>query len=392
MNDVNDVNDQRSDSDGRGEDQELRAMVRRFLSDHASAAQLWRDIASPAGFDEKIWRRFAGELGLAGLNVPEDLGGAGATFAQHCLVLEELGSTLTGLPYLSSAIAQYALLESAPSPAATDWLPQLASGAARGTIAVAEDDGVWTAAGVRLRAAQDGERWVLAGVKSFVLDASGADLVVVAARSAAGLSLYAVDGRDPGLRQELLPAMDPTRRLSRLSFAGVPARLIGDDGDGARVLTRVLHLAAISLAAEQVGGAGRCLRMAVDYARSRAQFGRLIGSFQAVQHLCTDMLIDLECARSAVLCGVRAASASPEQLQANACLAKSYAADAFVRIAERNIQVHGAIGFTWEHQAHLYYKRAKSGQLLLGDSTYYRRMLAETVGLSRGGEEHHARI
>jgi alkylation response protein AidB-like acyl-CoA dehydrogenase len=377
------MNEQRADSDGPSENRELRDMLRRFLSEHATAEKLWHDIDSPFGFDEQIWRRFAGELGLAGLNVPEALGGAGGTFAEHCLVLEELGSTLTGLPYLSSAVAQYALLESAPSLSGASWLQRLAAGEARGTIAVAEDDGLWTAAGVHLRATQDGGRWVLAGTKSFVLDAAGTDLVVVAARTGAGLSLFAVDARDPGLHQERLPAMDPTRRLSRLNFAGVPAQLIGDDGDGARVLARVLHLAAISLAAEQVGGAGRCLQMAVDYARSRAQFGRLIGSFQAVQHMCTDMLIDLECGRSAVLCGVRAASASPEQLQANASLAKSYAADAFVRIAERNIQVHGAIGFTWEHQAHLYYKRAKSGQLMFGDSTFHRRLLAETVGLSR---------
>jgi alkylation response protein AidB-like acyl-CoA dehydrogenase len=377
------MNEQRADSGGPSENRELRDMLRRFLSEHATTEKLWHDIDSPFGFDERIWRRFAGELGLAGLNVPEALGGAGGTFAEHCLVLEELGSTLTGLPYLSSAVAQYALLESAPSPSRASWLPRLAAGEARGTIAVAEDDGLWTAAGVHLRATQDGGRWVLAGTKSFVLDAAGADLVVVAARTGAGLSLFAVDAQDPGLHQERLPAMDPTRRLSRLNFAEVPAQLIGDHGDGARVLARVLHLAAISLAAEQVGGAGRCLQMAVDYARSRAQFGRLIGSFQAVQHMCTDMLIDLECARSAVLCGVGAASTSPEQLQANASLAKSYAADAFVRIAERNIQVHGAIGFTWEHQAHLYYKRAKSGQLMFGDSTFHRRLLAETVGLSR---------
>jgi alkylation response protein AidB-like acyl-CoA dehydrogenase len=377
------MNEQRADSNSHSENRELRATLRRFLSQHATEAKLWHDIDSRLGFDEQVWQRFAGELGLAGLNVPEALGGAGATFAEHCLVLEELGSTLTGLPYLSSAIAQYALLESAPSPSAASWLPRLATGEARGTLAVAEDDGLWTAAGVHLRASQDGGQWVLAGAKSFVLDALGADLVVVAARTEAGLSLFVVDGRDSGLHQERLPTMDPTRRLSRLNFAGVSAQLIGDDGDGARVLARVSNLAAISLAAEQVGGAGRCLQMAVDYARSRAQFGRLIGSFQAVQHMCTDMLIDLECARSAVLCGVRAASASPEQLQTNASLAKSYVADAFVRIAERNIQVHGAIGFTWEHQAHLYYKRAKSGQLMFGDSTLHRRLVAETVGLSR---------
>lgn len=377
------MNEQRVDSDGPSQNRELRDMLRRFVSDHVTAEKLRHDIDSPFGFDEQVWQLFAGQLGLAGLSVPEALGGAGGTFAEHCLVLEELGSTLAGLPYLSSVIAQYALLESAPSPSAASWLPRLAAGEARGTFAVAEDDGLWTAAGVHLRAKQDGKQWVLAGTKSFVLDAAGADLVVVAARTGAGLSLFAVDARDSGLHQERLPAMDPTRRLSRLNFAGVSAQLVGDDGDGARVLERVLRLAAISLAAEQVGGAGRCLQMAVDYARSRAQFGRLIGSFQAVQHMCTDMLIDLECARSAVLCGVRAASASPEQLRVNACLAKSYAADAFVRIAERNIQVHGAIGFTWEHQAHLYYKRAKSGQLMFGDSTFHRRLLAETVGLSR---------
>jgi alkylation response protein AidB-like acyl-CoA dehydrogenase len=377
------MNEQRMDSDGGGQNRELRATLRRFLSEHATVARLWQDIDSPHGYDEQIWQRFARQLGLAGLNVPEALGGAGATFAEHCLVLEELGSTLTGLPYLSSTIAQFAILESAPSPSAASWLPRLATGEARGTFAVAEDDGLWTAAGIHLQATPDAGQWLLSGTKSFVLDALGADLVVVAARTAAGISLFAVDAQSSGLHQARLPAMDPTRRLSRLTFARVPAQLIGDEGDGDRVLLRVSHLAAISLAAEQAGGARRCLQMAADYARSRVQFGQLIGSFQAVQHLCTDMLIDLECARSAVLCGVKAAGASPEQLQTDACLAKSYAADAFVRIAERNIQVHGAIGFTWEHQAHLYYKRAKSGQLIFGDSTFHRRLLAETVGLAR---------
>jgi len=377
------MNEQQVASDGRGENRELRATVRRFLAEHATAADLWHDIDSPLGFNEEVWQRFAGQLGLAGLNVPEALGGAGATFSEHCVVLEELGSTLTGLPYLSSVIAQFAFLASRPSAATERWLPLLAAGEGRGTFAAAEDAGLWTAAGIHAEARPDGRQWRLFGTKSFVLDALGVDVVVVAARTAAGIALFAVDGQSSELSHYLLPAMDPTRRLSRLTFEGAAAQLIGDDGDGTRVLTQVSNLAAISLAAEQVGGADRCLQMAVQYARSRTQFGQLIGSFQAVQHLCTDMLIDLECARSAVLCGVKAAGAGPEQLQTNASLAKSYAADAFVRVAERNIQVHGAIGFTWEHQAHLYYKRAKSGQLMFGDSTFHRRLLAETVGLVR---------
>jgi alkylation response protein AidB-like acyl-CoA dehydrogenase len=193
--------------------------------------------------------------------------------------------------------------------------------------------------------------------------------------------LFTVAGDAEGLTRTPLATMDQTRKQARLEFGGTPAKLLGTEGEGWPVLSRVLDLAAVALAAEQVGGAQKCLEMSVDYAKVRVQFGRPIGSFQAIKHKCADMLLEVESAKSAAYYAGWAAAELNEELPTVASLAKAYCSDAYFHAAAENIQIHGGIGFTWEHDAHLYFKRAKSSQLLLGDPTYHRELLAQRIGI-----------
>src|SRR5208282_5547905 len=219
------------------------------------------------------------------------------------------------------------------------------------------------------------------GENAFVLDGYTADLILVAARTDAGISIFAVDGSAPGLTRTLMETLDLTRKQARLSFTDVPARLIGADGEGSAVLARVLDLAAVGLAAEAVGGAQRCLEMSVDYAKLRVQFGRPIGSFQAIKHKCADMLLEIESAKSAAYYAAWAAADGSDELPLVASLAKAFCSEAYFHAAAENIQIHGGIGFTWEHDAHLYFKRAKSSELLFGDPAYHRELLAQRIGI-----------
>ena len=221
----------------------------------------------------------------------------------------------------------------------------------------------------------------ISGAKNYVLDGSIANLILVTAKTSKGLSLFAVDGNASGLTKELLPTMDQTRKQSRIEFNNTPARLIGADGSAAAGIAKTLQRAATLLAAEQTGGAQRCLDNAVAYAKERVQFGRPIGSFQAIKHKAADMLLEVESAKSAAYYAAYCAQEDNDDLAIAASLAKSFCSEAFFHCAGENIQIHGGIGFTWEHHAHLYFKRAKSGELLLGDPTYHREILANLLGI-----------
>jgi alkylation response protein AidB-like acyl-CoA dehydrogenase len=212
-----------------------------------------------------------------------------------------------------------------------------------------------------------------------VIDGGTAQLILVVARTDDGLSLFAVDAAASGLTKAGLPTFDQTRKQARLSFEGTPARLVGAAGEGEAVLAKTLQLAAVALSAESVGGAQRCQDMAVEYAKTRIQFGRQIGSFQAIKHKCSDMLVEVESARSAAYGAASAAAEDSDDLPGASSLAKAYCTDAFFHTAAESIQIHGGIGFTWEHDAHLYFKRAKSSQLLLGDPSYHRELVAQLL-------------
>jgi alkylation response protein AidB-like acyl-CoA dehydrogenase len=298
------------------------------------------------------------------------------------VVLEEMGRSLLCAPYFATiALAANAILASRDDAAKKELLPGIATGDTIATLAFTEDNGRWDEGGITTTATRAGDGWTLDGHKMFVLDGHVANLLVVAARTPAGLSLFAVEGDAPGLTRTPLATMDQTRKQARLELAGTPGRLIGADGGASAGLSRTLDLAAVALAAEQVGGAQRCLDMSVEYAKERVQFGRPIGSFQAIKHKCADMLLEVESAKSAAYYAGWAAAESSDELPVVASLAKAYCSDAYFHAAAENIQIHGGIGFTWEHDAHLYFKRAKSSELLLGDPTYHRELLAQRIGL-----------
>ena len=364
------------------EQDELRAMVRRLLEDKSPEPEVRRVMAITEGFDQELWSQLSVELGLAGLAIPEEFGGAGYGQVEVGIVMEEAGRALLCAPYFSSVVlATNVLLASSDDELKKELLPGLASGELRGAVAWAEDGGRWDEAGIALPATKSPNGWSLTGTKSFVIDGHTADWLIVAARSERGVSLFVVEADAAGLRRFSLPTMDLTRKQARLEFDGTPARLLEAGGDGWSVLSRALQIAAIQLAAEQVGGAQRVLEMAVDYAKVRVQFGRSIGSFQAIKHTCSEMLLRVETARSAAYYGLWAAAADDPELSTLASLAKSYCSDAFFQVAADNIQVHGGIGFTWEHPAHLYFKRAKSSQSYLGDPLYHRGLLAAKLGI-----------
>ena len=364
------------------EQQEFRSMVRRFVEARSPEAAVREQMETERGFDPAVWSEMAEQLGLQSLTIPEEFGGQGFGYVELIVVLEEMGRSLLCAPYFSTVVlAVNTLLRAGDDDAKAALLPGIASGETIATLALAESNGRWDASGIEATASNDGGTWKISGTKLYVLDGHTADVVLVAARTAAGVSLFHVAGDAAGFTRAPLATMDQTRKQARLEFDGVEATLVGTDGAGWGVLSTVLDLAAVALAAEQVGGAQRCLDMSVEYAKERVQFGRPIGSFQAIKHKCADMLLEVESARSAAYYAGWRASERDDELPAVASLAKAYCSEAYFRVASENIQIHGGIGFTWDHPAHLYFKRAKSSELLFGDPTYHRELLAQRIGI-----------
>ena len=364
------------------EQEELRRSVRQFLGDKSRAREVRRLMETPAGYDPAVWDQMSGQLGLTGLIVPEEYGGSGFGYGELVVALEEMGHALLCAPYFSTvALGTNAILAAGDEEARKDLLPGIASGAVIATLAVAEGDGSWDLRDLRLEARQAGDAYVLNGQKMYVIDGHIADLIIVVARIDGDVAFFAVPRDADGLHRELLPTLDMTRKQARLTFRDTPARLIGSPQRAEQALRDTLDLAVIALAAEMVGGAQRCLDMSVDYAKTRVQFGRPIGSFQAIKHKCADMLLEVESARSAAYYAAWAAAAGSDERAAVASLAKAFCSEAYYNAAAENIQIHGGIGFTWEHDAHLYFKRAKSSELLFGDADYHRELLAQRIGI-----------
>lgn len=361
---------------------ELRKGLRRLLEKTSGSAELRRLLETDLGYDPELWDLMAKQVGLQGLAIPEEYGGSGFGWMEQVAVFEEMGAALLSSPYLASvALGAPMILHSDDGQAKRDLLPGIASGAVVATLALAEDAGLWAAQEVALTATRTAEGWRLDGHKSFVLDGMAADLILVVATTPDGPSTFAVNGAAAGLTRRRLETMDPTRRLARLEFAQTLARQIGTSAGTVAALSRTLDLAAVALAAEQVGGAARCLEMSVEHAKTRIQFGQPIGTFQAIKHKCADMLLDVELARSAAYYGGWAATENLDELPVAASLAKAFCSQAYFHVAAENIQIHGGMGFTWEHDAHLYFKRAKSSGLLLGDAGYHREALAARLGI-----------
>jgi alkylation response protein AidB-like acyl-CoA dehydrogenase len=352
------------------EQEELRSAVRSLLTRHEGAA---------------AWRPLTEQIGVAGLAVPEEYGGAGCGAREVHVVMEELGRELSPVPYLGSAVLTVqALLASGDETACAELLPRLAEGRAVGALAWAEHAS-WDPAAIRAEAEPapgPGGVWRITGAKEHVLDGAGAEVLLVAARTGAGTALFHVAVGEAGVHREATGTMDQTRALARVVLDGAAGRLIGEEGDGDRVLRHVLDLACIALAAEQVGAAERCLELTVAYAKDRVQFGRPIGSFQAVKHRLADAYVLVESARSAALGAAFAAAAGSPELTRSAAIAKSACSEAFSTVAGEMIQLHGGIGITWEHDAHRYFKRAHGSGRLFGPPAWHRGRLAADLGLT----------
>ena len=364
------------------EQEQLREFVRSFMDEKSSEAEVRRLMETDDGYDTAVWSQMAEQLGLQSLIIPEEYGGQGFGYVELIVVLEEMGRRLLCAPFFSSVVlAANALIHGGDDAAKAALLPGIASGETIATLAFTEESGKWDESGIAMTATASGDGYQLNGTKMFVLDGHIANLILVAARTDAGVSLFQVAGDADGLTRTALSTMDQTRKQARLQFDGTPATMVGADGSGWATLERVLDLAAVALAAEQVGGAQECLDMAVEYAKVRVQFGRPIGSFQAIKHKCADMLLEVESAKSAAYYAGWAASELNDELPSVASLAKAYCSEAYFHASAENIQIHGGIGFTWEHPAHLYFKRAKSSELLFGDPTYHRELLAQRIGI-----------
>lgn len=372
------------------EQEELRKGARGFLENYSSSADVRKLMETDTGYDPEIWGRIGAELGWPSLIVPECYGGSGFSYVELIAVMEEMGRALLCAPFYSTVcLAGNALLVAGTEEQRKEYLPGIAMGETIATLAYTEPNGHWGADAICAVARPDGDDYVLSGTKTFVLDGHTADLLIVAARAegtegAQGVSLFVVPADTAGIERRKLNTMDMTRKQAeiKLTDVRVPASaLMGNEGEAWESTTKILDLAAVALSAEQVGGAQRCLDMAVDYAKVRVQFGRPIGSFQAIKHKCADMLLEVESARSASYYAGWAAAEDNEELPTVASLAKAYCSDTYFHCAAESIQIHGGIGFTWEHDCHLYFKRAKSTEIFLGDPTYHRELLAQRIGL-----------
>jgi alkylation response protein AidB-like acyl-CoA dehydrogenase len=356
------------------EQEEFRQTLRRFFQQKSPTTEVRRLMANDDGYDPAVWKQMAEQLGLQGLLIPERLGGSEMTFVELAIVFEEMGSVLFCAPFFATvALAANALIASG-GPVAEQHLAAIAAGTTIAAVAIRDAERPTVAR-------RSGDGYLIEGSKRFVVDGCLADLLLVVADLEGETVLFAIDADAAGLSRVAEPTLDRTRKLARINFEGVPATRVTAPGEGAEVLGRTLRLATVALAAEQVGGAQACLDMAVSYAKDRVQFGRAIGSFQAVKHLCADTLLEVESARSAASYAAWAVAEGSEDQEIVAEIAKAAASEAFLLAATNNLQIHGGIGFTWEVDCHLYLRRAKSSETFFGTPAEHRESVAAKLGL-----------
>jgi len=376
---------------GFNDEQEmLRATARKFLDNECTSDFVRARMAEPAGLTDEFWAKLA-EQGWLGLVYPEEHGGSGLGFVDLTVLMEEMGRAVMPGPFFSTVLlGGLAILEAGSAAQKKEWLPRIAGGTARATLAWTEPSARWDPAGVTTAAKAAGGGFRLTGTKLFVLDAHLADVLVVVARTHEGgrpedgLSLFLVPKGAGGLEVKLLPTMDQTRKLCEVSLTdvavGAEAMLGARDG-GWAPLSRVVERATVALCAEMCGGAQRVLDMTTEYAKLRIAFGRPIGSYQGVKHRAADMLVDVENAKSLTYYAAWAVDENAPDAALAASMAKAYVSDAYRKVAGAGIQLHGGIGFTWEHDLHLYFKRAKSSEFTFGDATFHRERVAQLINL-----------
>lgn len=372
---------------GFSEEQEmLRESARHFLDSECSMAHVRQMMEDDQGYSEEQWQHMA-TLGWLGLIFPEQVGGSGLDMVDLTVVLEEMGRVVLPGPFFSTILLGGSAIDLGGTPdQKRAYLPRVIDGSLKMTLAQLEANARWDADGVQLKASESPRGFTLSGTKLFVPDAHAAGALVVAARTggsgASGITLFVVDAPNPGVHVRVLKTLDQTRKLCEvvLDAVEVPGdAVLGTIGGGWEVLERVLDRAKVGICAEMCGGAQRVLDMSVEYAKVREQFGKPIGSFQAIQHKCANMLVQIESAKSATYYGAWAVASGSDEAHLAACMAKAYCSDAYRFVSGEGIQIHGGIGFTWEHDMHLYFKRAKASEVTFGDATWNRELVAQLV-------------
>ncbi|MDQ2947009.1 MAG: acyl-CoA/acyl-ACP dehydrogenase [Acidobacteriota bacterium] len=362
--------------------QTLKTTARKFLAAECPMAEVRKLSESDHAFDAGLWRKIA-DQGWTGILFDEQYGGSGMSMVDMAAVLEEMGRALTPGPYLSTALLAGPAIERAGDDAASrKYLSAICSGEAKATLAMLEEHASWSPHDVKMSAKKGSSGYTLSGSKLFVPDAGVADLLVCAAKIGQELAIFVIPAKTPGLRIERMPAIDSTRPLYAVTFenAGLPAESLLAQGERAHAaLHYALNVATTGLVAEMVGGMQRLLDITVEYAKTRKQFGKPIGQFQAVQHQCADMLVFTESSRSAAYYAAWALSENGADANAAVSVAKAYASDAYREVGNRAIQVHGGMGFTWENDIHLFYRRAKASEIAFGDATWHRERIAKAV-------------
>jgi alkylation response protein AidB-like acyl-CoA dehydrogenase len=347
--------------------QMLRDNARKFFAGECPISQVRRLLETVTAHDDALWSKMT-EQGFTGIIFPEEYSGVGLGKVELILLMEEAGRALLPGPFFSTVALAGVVIDAAASPAQKKkYLEPICRGAARSTVAIPEASGSWDPADAQISVANGR----LTGEKLFVPDAAIADSIIVVARE----GVFAVESKAPGISIKPMPGMDLTRKLYSVRFASTPAEKLGD----ASGLAKALDVATAALAAEMVGGMQRTLELTVEYAKTRKQFGKPIGSFQAVQHQCADMYLETESARSAAYYAAWALEEDTPDAAVAVSIAKMYASDASRTVGNRGIQIHGGMGFTWENDLHLYYRRAKASETAFGDATFHRERIARLV-------------
>lgn len=366
------------------EQAEFRSILRRYFQDRFPIQEIRRTMVTETGWDRTGWQKMNKELGLSALFIPKEFGGQGFGFVELCITCEEMGRALLCTPYFASSVmATITILNSASKAQKLKLLPSIATGETIFTLAIAEDNGLWNANGIDTVATNTNGRIRIDGHKSFVVDGCSAEQIVVVARrpktsGQEGLGFYLISGDDPGLKRRPLVTLDETRKLARLCFNNASASPLNEAKHLASdAFETSLSQMTVCLSNEMVGGAEKLRESALEYAMLRTQFGRTIASFQAIKHSAADILLEVEMAKSAAYYAATAADNSKDDLQATSSLAKACCSDTYMKSAIHAIQTLGGIGFTWENDTHLWFKRAKSSEVLLGDASWHREKMLE---------------
>jgi len=370
------------DDFGYGEDQSiLRQEARKYLEAECNLEKVRKVMETDAGYEEETWKRLA-QMGWLGLAVPEEQGGSGLGMVSLAVLMEEMGRALLPSPFFGTLLATLAIREGGSTEQKAKWLPAMVAGELKGTLAMMEAEGGWDIDGVTATARPEGDAVLLDGVKALVPDAPGADLIIGLFREGDGVSLFALGRGAQGLSVEQDSLVDQTRRSGLVTFKGVsvsPAARLGEPGRGGDILRKILPAIWIALAAEMAGGTERVFQITLDYAKVREQFGKPIGAFQAVKHPLVNVMVDIETTRSLLYLAAATLDNEPESAERVARMAKAQASDAYANAVARAVQLHGGIGFTWECDVHLFFKRAQWSKFAFGDAAWHRRTIADMV-------------